>query len=63
MHLTLRQLQCFSAVAKHLSYTKAAAELRERAGVTSGALVPTVHSLGWEIMREARPGVRLLEER
>ena len=27
MHLTLRQLQCFSAVAKHLSYTKAAAEL------------------------------------
>lgn len=27
MHLTLRQLQCFSAVAKHLSYTKAAEEL------------------------------------
>jgi DNA-binding transcriptional LysR family regulator len=27
MHLTLRQLQCFSAVAKNLSYTKAAAEL------------------------------------
>lgn len=27
MHLTLRQLQCFSAVAKHLSYTKAADEL------------------------------------
>ncbi len=27
MHLTLRQLQCFSAVAKHLSFTKAADEL------------------------------------
>ena len=27
MHLTLRQLQCFSAVAKNLSYTKAAGEL------------------------------------
>jgi DNA-binding transcriptional LysR family regulator len=27
MHLTLRQLQCFSAVAKNLSYTKAAEEL------------------------------------
>ena len=43
--------------------TKAAAELRERAGVTSGALVRTVHSLGWEIVREARPGIRLLDER
>lgn len=27
MHLTLRQLQCFSAVARNLSYTKAAQEL------------------------------------
>jgi len=27
MHLTLRQLQCFSAVAKNLSYTRAAEEL------------------------------------
>jgi len=27
MHLTLRQLQCFSAVARNLSYTKAAEEL------------------------------------
>jgi len=27
MHLTLRQLQCFSAVARHLSYTRAAEEL------------------------------------
>ena len=43
--------------------TKAAAELRERAGMTAGALVRTVHSLGWEIVREARPGVRLLDER
>ncbi|MEA2022691.1 MAG: UvrD-helicase domain-containing protein [Actinomycetota bacterium] len=43
--------------------TKAAAELRERAGATNGALVRTVHSLGWEILREARNGVRLIDER
>ena len=43
--------------------TKAAAELRERAGVTTGALVRTVHSLGWEILREARREVALLDER
>ncbi|MEA3511021.1 MAG: ATP-dependent helicase, partial [Actinomycetota bacterium] len=43
--------------------TKAAAELRERAGATNGALIRTVHSLGWEILREARPGVRLIDER
>jgi DNA helicase-2/ATP-dependent DNA helicase PcrA len=43
--------------------TKAAAELRERAGVTTGALVRTVHSLGWEILREARQEVTLLDER
>ncbi|MEA2009614.1 MAG: ATP-dependent helicase, partial [Actinomycetota bacterium] len=43
--------------------TKAAAELRERAGATNGALIRTVHSLGWEILREARAGVRLIDER
>jgi DNA helicase-2/ATP-dependent DNA helicase PcrA len=43
--------------------TKAAAELRQRAGATTGALVRTVHSLGWEILREARREVRLLDER
>jgi len=43
--------------------TKAAAELRERAGATTGALVRTVHSLGWEILRETRRQVRLLDER
>ena len=43
--------------------TKAAAELRERAGTTTGALVRTIHSLGWEILREARGDVRLLDER
>ena len=43
--------------------TKAAAELRDRAGAVDGALVRTVHSLGWEILREARGGARLLDER
>ena len=42
--------------------TTAAAELRERAGATTGALVRTVHSLGWEILREARRNVRLIDE-
>lgn len=43
--------------------TKAAAELRERAGAASSALVRTIHSLGWEILRDTRGDVRLLEER
>ncbi len=43
--------------------TKAAAELRQRAGATGGALVRTVHSLGWEILRDARGDLRLLDER
>jgi len=43
--------------------TKAAAELRQRAGATGGALVRTVHSLGWEILRDARGDLMLLDER
>ena len=43
--------------------TKAAAELRQRAGATGLALVRTVHSLGWEILRDARGDLRLLDER
>ena len=43
--------------------TTAAAELRQRTGATQGALVRTVHSLGWEILRGARGDVRLLDER
>ncbi len=43
--------------------TKAAAELRTRAGATGGALIRTVHSLGWEILREARGNLQLLDER
>ena len=42
---------------------KAAEELRERAGAANGALIRTVHSLGWEILRQARPGVSLVGER
>ena len=43
--------------------TKAAGELRERTGAATGSLIRTVHSLGWEILREARPGVHLVAER
>jgi DNA helicase-2/ATP-dependent DNA helicase PcrA len=43
--------------------TKAAAELRQRAGATGGALIRTVHSLGWEILRDARGNLQLLDER
>ena len=43
--------------------TKAAAELRQRAGATGGALIRTVHSLGWEILRDGRGDLHLLDER
>jgi DNA helicase-2/ATP-dependent DNA helicase PcrA len=43
--------------------TKAAAEMRERLGTASGVRVRTIHSLGWEILREARGNLELLGER
>jgi len=43
--------------------TKAAAELRTRTGAAGGALIRTVHSLGWEILRDARGNLQLLDER
>ena len=46
--------------------TKAAAEMRERLGAAgggSGVRVRTIHSLGWEILREARGNLELLDER
>lgn len=42
MHLTLRQLQCFSAVARNLSYTKAADELH----LTQPAVSMQIRQLG-----------------
>ena len=45
-----------------VAYNKrAAAELAERAGVSTST-VRTVHSLGWAILREAHPGIGLLDE-
>jgi DNA helicase-2/ATP-dependent DNA helicase PcrA len=43
--------------------TKAAAEMRERLGGGNGVRVRTIHSLGWEILREARGNLELLDER
>jgi ATP-dependent DNA helicase UvrD/PcrA len=40
---------------------RAAAEMRERLGVGRG-LARTIHSLGWEILRDARPGLDLIGE-
>jgi DNA helicase-2/ATP-dependent DNA helicase PcrA len=40
---------------------RAAAELRERLGVDR-RLARTIHSLGWEILRQSRPGLELLDE-
>lgn len=40
---------------------RAAAELRDRLGVGRN-LARTIHSLGWEILREARPGLDLVDE-
>ena len=41
---------------------KAAAEMRERLGTANGVRVRTIHSLGWEILREARGDLGLLNE-
>lgn len=40
---------------------RAAAELRDRMG-DPRLQIRTIHSLGWEILRQARPGVRLIDE-
>jgi len=40
---------------------KAAAELRDRTG-SQNSLVRTIHSLGWEILRQHIPGLELVDE-
>jgi len=52
MHLTLRQLQCFAAVARNLSYTKAASELH----LTQPAVSMQVRQL------EQQAGVHVTEQ-
>jgi DNA helicase-2/ATP-dependent DNA helicase PcrA len=42
---------------------RAAAEMRERLGDGRGLEVRTIHSLGWEILRQARGDLTLLDER
>ena len=42
---------------------RAAAEMRERLGYRRGLEVRTIHSLGWEILRQARGNLTLLDER
>ena len=42
---------------------RAAAEMRERLGARPGLKVRTIHSLGWEILRDARGDLVLLDER
>jgi DNA helicase-2/ATP-dependent DNA helicase PcrA len=41
---------------------RAAAELRDRLHVDR-SVARTIHSLGWQILREAKPGLELLDER
>jgi DNA helicase-2/ATP-dependent DNA helicase PcrA len=42
---------------------RAAAEMRQRLGGRSGLKVRTIHSLGWEILRQAQGDLVLLDER
>ncbi len=42
---------------------RAAAEMRERLGARRGLEVRTIHSLGWEILRQSRGNLVLLDER
>ena len=52
------------AIVCALAYnSRAAAEMRERIGDTKGLKVRTIHSLGWEILRQARGDLVLLDER
>jgi DNA helicase-2/ATP-dependent DNA helicase PcrA len=43
--------------------SRAAGEMRERLGRRPGLKVRTIHSLGWEILRDARGDLVLLDER
>lgn len=43
--------------------SRAAAEMRERLGSQRGLKVRTIHSVGWEILRQARGDLILLDER
>ncbi len=50
------------SLAMAVAYNRRAAdELRDRLGIDR-SMVRTIHSLGWAILREARPGLELIDE-
>ncbi len=58
----LEELGVEAEIVTALAYNdRAAAELRNRLGVDR-SLARTIHSLGWEILRAARPGLDLIGE-
>lgn len=61
MHLTLRQLQCFSAVAKNLSYTRAAEELHLTQPAVSMQIRQLEHQAGLALTEQFGKQVHLTE--
>lgn len=61
MHLTLRQLQCFSAVARNLSYTRAAEELHLTQPAVSMQIRQLEHQAGMAVTEQLGKQVHLTE--
>ena len=61
MHLTLRQLQCFAAVARNLSYTKAADELHLTQPAVSMQVRQLEHQAGLHVTEQLGKQVHLTE--
>jgi len=61
MHLTLRQLQVFDAVARHLNYTRAAEELHMTQPAVSGHIRQMAEQLGMPLIEQVGKRLHLTE--
>jgi len=61
MHLTLRQLQVFDAVARHLNYTRAAEELHMTQPAISGHIRQMAEQLGMPLIEQVGKRLHLTE--
>jgi DNA-binding transcriptional LysR family regulator len=61
MHLTLRQLQVFEAVARHLNYTRAAEELHMTQPAVSGHIRQMAEQLGMPLIEQVGKRLHLTE--
>ncbi|HKL77609.1 MAG TPA: LysR family transcriptional regulator, partial [Gammaproteobacteria bacterium] len=61
MHMTLRQLQVFDAVARHLNYTRAAEELHMTQPAVSGHIRQMAEQLGVPLIEQVGKRLHLTE--